>query len=122
MIVSPMPGFKWPDDPQMRNDPFFTNNSYTYTRETALACKELVSIQTEMLTCIDPQMRGRQLDVAAAQADASVARINELEQQLKAAKVVASDARGDKLIELLTSIDARLNAIENKPSSCCVIS
>jgi hypothetical protein len=116
-----MPGFKWPDDPQMRNDGP-GSPSYTFTRETALACKELVNIQTEMLTCIDPQMRGRQLDVAAAQADASVARINELEQQLKAAKVVASDARGDKLIELLTSIDARLNAIENKPSSCCVIS
>ena len=118
-----MPGFKWPDDPQMRNDaPGSKPPHPTYTRETALACRELVSIQTEMLTCIDPQMRGRQLDVAAAQADASVARINELEQQLKAAKVVASDARGDKLIELLTSIDARLNAIENKPSSCCVIS
>ena len=117
-----MPGFKWPDDPQMRNDGP-GSPSYTFTRETALACKELVNIQTEMLTCIDPQMRGRQLDVAAAQADASVARINELEQQLKAAKVVASDARGDKLIELLTSIDARLEAIENKPQpGCCVIS
>ena len=96
---------------------------FTYTYETARACRELVGIQTEMLTCIDPQMRGQQLDVAAAQADASVARINELEQQLKAAKTVASDARGDKLIELLTSIDARLKAIENKPQpDCCVIS
>ena len=107
----------------MRNDGPSTETRFTFTRETALACRELVGIQTEMLTCIDPQMRGRQLDVAAAQADASVARINELEQQLKAAKVVASDARGDKLIELLTSIDARLEAIENKPQpGCCVIS
>ena len=107
----------------MRNDGPSTETRYTFTRETALACRELVGIQTEMLTCIDPQMRGRQLDVAAAQADASVARINELEQQLKAAKTVASDARGDKLIELLTSIDARLEAIENKPQpGCCVIS
>ena len=106
----------------MRTDCTNGPNSTSYTYETAKACRELVGIQAEMLTCIDPQMRGQQLDVAVTQADASVARINELEQQLKAAKTVASDARGDKLIELLTSIDARLNAIENKPSSCCVIS
>ena len=107
----------------MRTDANNGNGASSYTYETARACRELVGIQTEMLTCIDPQMRGHQLDVAAAQADASVARINELEQQLKAAKTVASDARGDRLIELLTSIDARLKAIENKPRSCaCVIS
>jgi len=63
--------------------------SCTYSFETARACRELVGIQTEMLTCIDPQMRGQQLDVAVAQADASVALINELEQQLKAAKTLA---------------------------------
>ena len=69
----------------------------------------------------------RQLEQQLAeQAGASVARINELEQQLKAAKAVASDAGGDKLIELLTEIaaanketNARLAKIEK--NQCCVV-
>ena len=47
----------------------------------------------------------------AEQAGASVARIKELEQQLKAAKAVASDAGGDKLIELLAELVASNKAI-----------
>ena len=82
---------------------------------------QIAYTQKQMLTAIDPEMRVGQLNSASERADATVARINELEQQLKAAKAVASDAGGDKLIELLTSIDARLKAIENKPSSSCVI-
>ena len=83
----------------------------------------MAHVQTQMLTALDPERRVGQLNSAAERADATVARINELEQQLKAAKTVASDTRGDKLIELLTSIDARLEAIENKPQpGCCVIS
>ena len=82
----------------------------------------MAHVQTQMLTALDPERRVGQLNSAAERADATVARINELEQQLKAAKAVASDAGGDKLIELLTSIDARLKAIENNPSSsACVI-
>ena len=84
---------------------------------------QMAHVQTQMLTALDPERRVGQLNSAAERADATVARINELEQQLKAAKTVASDTRGDKLIELLTSIDARLYAIENKPKEgCCVIS
>ena len=105
------------------------------TRLTAMACREIADLQTQiaytqkqMLTAIDPEMRVGQLNSASERADATVARINELEQQLKAAKAVASDAGGDKLIELITEsaeankpIDARLKALANKPSSSCVI-
>ena len=105
------------------------------TRLTAMACREIADlqtqmahVQTQMLTALDPERRVGQLNSAAERADATVARINELEQQLKAAKAVASDAGGDKLIELITEsaeankpIDARLKALANKPSSSCVI-
>ena len=89
---------------------------------------QMAHVQTQMLTALDPERRVGQLNSAAERADATVARINELEQQLKAAKAVASDAGGDKLIELITEsaeankpIDARLKALANKPSSSCVI-
>ena len=63
----------------------------------------------------------------AEQASASVARIKELEQELKAAKAVSSDAGGDKLIELLSElvasnkeINASLGKIEKKPACCSI--
>ena len=55
-------------------------------------------MQTQMLTALDPERRVGQLNSAAERADATVARIQRAEQQLKAAKAVASDAGGDKLI------------------------
>ena len=71
----------------------------------------MAHVQTQMLTALDPERRVGQLNSAAERADATVARINELEQQLKAAKAVASDAGGDKLIELITE-----SAEANKPT------
>ena len=70
----------------------------------------------------------------AEQASASVARIKELEQELKAAKAVASDAGGDKLLELLAELvasnkeimrysgatNASLEKIEKKPACCSI--
>ena len=63
----------------------------------------------------------------AEQAGSSVARILELEQQLKAAKAVASDANGDKLIDLLSQLvehsketNARLKEIEKSRCNCVI--
>ena len=49
----------------------------------------MAHVQTQMLTALDPERRVGQLNSAAERADATVARINELEQQLKAAKTLA---------------------------------
>ena len=102
-----------------------------FTHATATACRELVDIQKRILIAVDPNGQASALDTAVQRADASVARIKELEQQLKATKAVASDAGSDKLIELLTELVAnskeannRLEAIQNKaaPAACCIIS
>ena len=143
--------------------PCRTTINTQYTEETARACKEIVALQTRMLTALDPKARVDELDEAAAHADASVAqidvqvdasaarieqlerqlaeqasasvaRIKELEQELKAAKAVASDAGGDKLLELLAELvasnkeimrysgatNASLEKIEKKPACCSI--
>ena len=101
----------------------------TNTGETAIACRELGDIQNRILIAVDPNGQASALDTAVQRADASIARIKELEQQLKATKAVASDAGSDKLIELLTELVAnsketnnRLEDIQKKPAACCIIS
>ena len=97
----------------------------THTRRTADICHAGFE---KLATILDPDSRADQLDTATERADAAVARIYELEQQLKAAKSVSRDAGGDKIVELLTNIEAllvennkRLQALEDKRPCCSIM-
>ena len=68
-----------------------------YHWRTTLAVNQLVAQNEAIIQILDPARQAAGLDAAATQAAASVARINQLEQGLKAAKVSGCPAGGSLL-------------------------
>lgn len=99
-------------------------------RKTMASCHQLVAlsreqlaVQTQMLAVADPGNKTAEIEQAAARAEASLARIQKLEQELKAARALNADVGGDRLLELLTELLASNKRIEARPAnSCCVVS
>ena len=104
------------------------------TDKTVVSCHQLVAlttrqlaVQERMLAAADPGNKTAEIEEAAARAEASLARIQKLEQELKAARALNADAGGDRLLELLTELlaanremEARLASIDAKTCGCVV--
>ena len=96
----------------------------------AVSCHQLVALTTQqlalqerMLAAADPGNKTAEIEGDAARAEASLARIQKLEQELKAARALNADVGGDRLLELLTELLASNKRIEARPAnSCCVVS
>ncbi len=101
------------------------------TDKTVVSCHQLVALTTQqlalqerMLAAADPGNKTAEIEEAAARAEASLARIQKLEQELKAARALNADVGGDRLLELLTELLNTNKEIEARlaSKSCCVVS
>ena len=99
--------------------------------KTVVSCHQLVAlttrqlaVQERMLAAADPGNKTAEIEEAAARAEASLARIQKLEQELKAARALNADVGGDRLFELLNKLLASNKAMEARlaSKSCCVVS